>query len=187
LSQERKMVLMGTDERTEKLLSNLKSNNPEIVLQTIEEIRETGSSSQFSGLMGLLHETDNHEIKKQILKLFSELKSTNTVPLLMGAIQDKKYADELKDLLLCCWHNGLNYSSYLPIFVDLVINEDFLISFEAFTVIENLYGKIDDKIVSQQLAKINYSIETANEQKKYLLSELPGIIQNIPEEQGKAE
>ena len=107
---------MSNDERTTRLLYNLKSDNPEIVLQTIEEVRETGSSVQFSGLMELLHETDNQDIKKHILALFSELKSTDTVPLLMEAIQNKRYAGELKDLLVCCWHNGLNYSAYLPVF-----------------------------------------------------------------------
>jgi hypothetical protein len=180
-------VLMKNDERTERLLQNLKSNNPEVVLQTIEEIRETGSSGQITGLMELLHETDNQDIKKHILLLFSELKSTGTVPLLMEAIQNKKYADELKDLLVCCWHNGLNYNAYLPIFIDLVINEEFLTSFEAFTVIENMYGKMDETMVVQQLAKIHNSIITANEQKKYLLNELHKIILNIPEDQEKLD
>jgi len=177
------MALMNSDERTERLLSDLKSNNPEFVLQTIEEIRESGSSAQFSGLMELLHETDDQDIKKHILTLFSELKSTQTVPLLIEAIQNKKYTDELKDLLVSCWHNGLNYSSYLPLFIDLVITGEFLISFEAFTVIENMYGKIDEVIVAQQLTKIQDALITANEQKKYLLNELIEIIQNIPEEQ----
>ena len=173
---------MNKDNLTEKLLNNLKSDNPEIVLQIIEEIRESGSSSQFSGLMELLHNTDNQDIKKGILTLFSELKSTDTVPLLMEAIQNKKYADQLKELLTCCWQNGLNYSRYLPIFVDMVISEEFLISFEAFTVIENMYGKIDESVVEKQVEKIRISLITANEQKKYLLNELFAIIQSIPEE-----
>ena len=162
-----------------------KRTNPEIVLQTIEEIRESGSSAQFSGLMELLHETDNQDIKKHILTLFSEIKSTDTVPLLMEAIQNKRYAGELKDLLVCCWHNGLNYSAYLPVFIDLVINEEFLTSFEAFTVIENMYGIIIEEIIDLQVSKIHHSLTTANDQKKYLLNELLLIIQSIPEEQEK--
>jgi hypothetical protein len=174
---------MRDDERSEKSFNNLKSANPELVLQTIEEIRETGSSAQFSGLLELLHETKNQDIKKHILTLFSELKSTDTVPLLMDAIQNKKYAGELKELLSCCWQNGLNYSPYLPILIDLVINEEFLVSFEAFTVIENMYGKIDEVMLTQELAKIQDSLVNVDEQKEYLLNELSALIQNIPEEQ----
>jgi hypothetical protein len=168
--------------QTEMPNYKLKSKNPEIVLQAIEEIRETGSSSQFSGLMELLHETVNQDVKTNILTLFSELKSTDTVPLLIEAIQNKKYADELKDLLTCCWQNGLNYNPYLPLFIDLLINEEFLVAFEAFTVIESMYGIIEEAIVSEQLDKISKSIPLVNEQKKYLLNELSNIIQNIPEE-----
>lgn len=166
-----------------RLLNNLKSDNPEIVLQTIEEIRESGDSSLFSGLLDLLHNSDIQEIRKHILTLFSELKSTDTIPLMMEAIQNKKYAGELKELLTCCWQNGLNYSQYLPVFIDLVINEEFLVSFEAFTVIENMYGRMNEVLVAQQVTKLNNSLESANEQKRYLLKELTSIIQNIPEEQ----
>jgi hypothetical protein len=164
-----------------KPLYNLKSNNPEVVLQTIEAIGETGKISQFEGLVELLHETENHDIKKRILNLFSELKSTETIPLMIDAIKNKKYADVLKDLLTCCWQNGLNFSPWLPLFIDLVINEEFLVSFEAFTVIENMYGKIDDIFIARQLAKIDDSLQNADKQKKYLLNELKIIIQNIPE------
>jgi hypothetical protein len=168
---------------TEKPNYDLKSKNPEIVFQAIEEISETGNSSQFGGLLELLHKTENQDIKKRILKLFSELKSTDTIPLMIDALQNNRSAEELKELLACCWQNGLNYNSYLPLFIDLVINEDFLIAFEAFTVIENMYGKIDELIISGQLNKIKKSLPLVNEQKRYLLNELSVIIQNIPEEQ----
>ncbi len=164
-----------------KPVSNLNSNNPEIVLQAIEGIRATGTCAQFGELLELLHETKNKEIKKGILRLFSELKSTDTIPLMIDALQKKRYADELKDLLTCCWQNGLNYSPWLPFFVDLVINKEFFVSFEAFTILENLYGKIDEDIISRQLVKIDNSLKDADEQKRYMLNELKHIIQNLPE------
>jgi hypothetical protein len=37
-----------------------------------------------------------------------------------------------------CWENGLDYKNYFPVFVDIVINEDWETGFEAFTVIENM-------------------------------------------------
>jgi hypothetical protein len=150
-------------------------------LQAIEHIRVTGSGSQFVELMELLHETKNQDIKQQILKVFSELKSTDTIPLMIDALQNKKYAGELKELLACCWQNGLNYCPWLPLFVDFVINEEFFVSFEAFTVIENMYGKFDEDMVIRQLAKIDESLANADGQKKYLLNELKNIIPNLPE------
>jgi hypothetical protein len=164
-----------------KPVSNLKSNNPAIVLGAIEGIRATGTGAQFAELLELLHETNSLDIKKQILRLFSELKSSDTIPLMIDALQKKRYAGELKELLTCCWQNGLNYSPWMPFFVDLVINEEFFVSFEAFTVIENMYGKIADDILTRQVIKINKALENADGQKRYLLNELKPIIQNLPE------
>lgn len=175
---------MRNDDQT---FLNLKSNNPEIILQRIDEIQETGTTAHFLALLDLLHETSNGIIRNRILTLFSELKSTATIPFMMEALQDKKFGSELKELLSCCWQNGLNYSLYLPVFVDLVIKGEFLIAFEAFTVIENMYGKMDEVIVNQQIEKINNSLDMVDEQKKYLLISLPSIIENIPEEKGAVD
>lgn len=165
------------------IFANLRSDNPEVVMQNIEEIKEKGNNTHFSVLLDLLHETSNKQIKKKILSLFGELKSVDSVPLLMEAIQDRQYQAELKDLVACCWQNGLNYSSYLPVFVDLVIEEDFPVAFEAITVIENMYGKIDQSIIEQQLVRIKEVPLTFNEQKNFLLGSLPFALENIPEVQ----
>ncbi len=166
---------------SEELFSKLRSGNPEIVVQSIEEIKEKGTTSHFSILLALLHETEDREVKKKILSLFAELKSNETVPLLMDAIQNAKYKDELKELVSCCWQNGLNYSAYLPVFVDLVIDQNFPIGFEALTVIETMYGKIDQKIIDQELKKVKEIPVTEDEQQKFLLNSLPLAISSIPE------
>jgi hypothetical protein len=163
------------------IIANLKSENPDIVIKGIEEFKENGSSAHFSILMNLLHETTNNEIKKKIIILFSELKSTDTVPLLMSSIQNKEYKEELKELVSCCWQNGLNYSSYLPIFVDLVIKEEFSVAFEALTVVENMYGKIDPEIIKGEIDKVQQVSVINDDQKSFLLNSLSHAISDIPE------
>ena len=167
---------METNDR----LSNLRSENPEIVMKSIEELKESGTSAHFPILTNLLHETGNDEIKKKILTLFAELKSTDTVPLLMSSIRNPEYRAELKDLVSCCWQNGLNYSPYLPVFVDMVITEEFAIAFEALTVVENMYGIIEPELIKQELDKIN-RVTASDDQKNFLLSSLSYAISNIPE------
>lgn len=163
------------------IITNLKSGNPEVVIQSIEELKEKGTAVHFNVLMNLLHETSYQEVKKKIISLFTELKSTDTVPLLMASIQNKEYKEERKDLVSCCWQNGMNYSSYLPVFVDLVINEEFATALEALTVVENMYGKIDPEIISLQNDKIKNVAATDDDQKNFLLSSLSYAIANIPE------
>ncbi len=172
---------MIEDLKSKEILTNLNSTDPEFVLETIEKIRESGNRLIMEGLFELLHNTTFPEIKKSILNLLSELKNKESVPLLIEAINNDKYLVERKELVACCWQNGLSYNEYLPLFIDLVIDHSFLIAFEAFTVIENMYGTVDDDLIDQQMAKIIKALNHADEEKAYLLNGLLTIIREIPE------
>jgi len=174
---------MGTDLKSKEIISGLKSTDPEIVLETIGRFRESGNSLILEEFIELLHQTEVPEIKKSLLNLLSELKDKASVKILIAAIKNEKYVSERAELVACCWQNGLNYNEYLPFFIDLVINEEFLVAFEAFTVIENMYGSIDDQIIEVETTKLNNALKIANEQKAYLLNALLSIIADIPEEQ----
>ena len=172
---------MVNDPISQEILNNLKSTDTDFVLETIEKIRESGNRLIMEGIVDLLHNTQIPEIKKSILNLLSELKNKESIPLLLEAIKNEKYLAERKELVACCWQNGLNYNEYLPVFIDLVINHSFLIAFEAFTVIENMYGVISDEVIDQEIVKINNALQQADEEKAYLLRGLVTIIRDIPE------
>ena len=174
---------MNIDVKSKEILSNLKSADPEFILETIDRIRESGNSFLVAGLIDLLHDTELPEIKKKVLNLLSELKNKESVPAFIAAIKDDKYAAERKDLVACCWQNGLIYNEYLPVFIDLVINGEFQVAFEAFTVIENMFGRIEDEIIDKEIIKVTDALKNATEQKAYLLNGLLSIIRDIPEEQ----
>ena len=174
---------MTIDVKSKEILSNLKSTDPEFILETIDKVRESGNPFILTGLIELLHDTELPEIKKSVLNLLSELKHKESVPVFIEAIKSEKYAGERKDLVACCWQNGLIYNEYLPVFIDLVINEEFQVAFEAFTVIENMFGRIEDEIIDKEIIKITDALNDATEQKAYLLNGLLSIIRDIPEAQ----
>lgn len=174
---------MTIDVQSKKFISNLKSTDSGLVLETIGKIRVSGNNSILVELIDLLHNTNHIEIKKSILDLLSDLKNKESVPIIIAAIQNEKYAKECKDLVTCCWQNGLSYNEYLPVFIDIVIHKDFLNAFEAFTVIENMYGKIEDEIIEPEIVKINEALINSDEQKVHLLNGLLKIISDIPLEQ----
>ena len=60
-----------------------------------------------------------------------------------------------KRLLTACWQNGLDFSTFLPVFIDLIIHEDWEIAFEAFTVIDNLEFLPSHEIIKISVGKIN--------------------------------
>lgn len=174
---------MAIDEKTKRIISDLKSPDLEMVLNTIEKIKESGNLVVLDELIQLLHNTTFPEVKTMILGVLAELKNTKSVPILMAAIENQHYLNERKDLITCCWQNGLPYNAYLSTFIDLIIHEEFLIAFEAFTVIENMVGKIEEEIINNEKSKITAALTGVEEKKSYLLTELLTVLGDIPEAQ----
>ena len=172
---------MSIDEQTKDILTNLKSNDSDFALEVIEKIKISGNKTILSALLDFLHETTDPEIKKAILHLLGDLKDKDSIPVIISAIQNEKYTNEKRELVASCWQNGLIYNEYLPFFIDLVIHEEFPIAFEAFTVIENMYGIIQEEVLQKESLKIENAVNSANQQKSYLLKELLVIINAIPE------
>lgn len=161
--------LYKTDQTT---ISNLESADHELVLNTIKKLRESGNSAYLPKLIGLLHESGNNEIKKEIGKLLAELKHRDAIPVLIEAIQNKNYSKNRQLLVSACWENGLDYSNHLSLFVDLVIEGNFMVAFEAYTVIINMSGKIPSDIADKESHKIKRAFPEADENKKQLLHDL---------------
>ncbi len=163
-----------------ELLAGLQSDAPQLVTDTINKLAESGNSAYIPFLLELMQSTNVPEVKGRIVKLLSELKHSDAIPLMAEAIRDEKYHSDLKELVSSCWENSLDFSEHIILFVDLVINKDFLVAFEAFTVIENLESKIEPAVQEKALEKINNALPSITEDKRPLLEELIILIPKLP-------
>jgi len=163
----------------DNILKGLNSADPDKVLESIEELRVSGKTSDIPVLLELLCVTNSPEIKSKIASLFGNLKDKNSVPLMMEAIQNEKYAPVLQQLVSSCWENGLNYSKYISVFVDLLIDKDFLIAFEAYTVITNMEFTIDQALLDIEIEKLDKALHTAASEKKVLMLEVVDFLPSI--------
>jgi hypothetical protein len=175
-----------TTENSKKLNPNtiriLQSEDTLLVKGAIEELRENGNAGYLPVLIELLHTTSDDGIKKSIINLLSELKHHEAIPLLIGAIQDKQYANELSFIVSACWENGLDYSEYLSVFVDLVLGKDFRVAFEAYTVITNMTGKIPNAVLEAESRKIKETLRNTDNEIELLqdlLDFLPELSEGI--------
>lgn len=157
------------DKRIEQ---NLFSSDNTVVLSAINEIKEVGNPLYMPLLFELLNSQPEKEIEKEIAELLGTVKSKETVNSFMRAIEDDHFRAIRKMLLTACWQNGLDFSTFLPVFVDLVISEEWETAFEAFTVIDNMEYLPAEKIISITRDKINMALATAGEQKAYFLREI---------------
>lgn len=174
---------MELPDKLNRLKSAIKTANPELIDHALDEIKVKGDHTYISPLIDLLHQNIAQDVKEKIFYLFVDLKNEDSVDQLVSDLKIEKDLNILERLVAACWQNGLNFSKHLPYFVELVINEEFQVAFEAFTVIENMYGKIEGDTEVMLIEKINASLPDADENKQHLLRGLLDIIPNIPLDQ----
>ena len=168
-----------TQDDHDSILKVLRSADADKVIESLDELRVSGRTSDIPILLEMLHLSQDKEIKSKILALFANLKESDAIPLMIEAIQNERYAPELKQLVSCCWENGLDYSHYLPLFVDLLIESDFLVAFEAYTVITNLITTIDQTKIDTEVEKLNQAMHTTTDEKKVLMLDVVDFLPSI--------
>jgi hypothetical protein len=173
------MTSDNTQNDHSNILKGLQTSDPLIVIESLEELRVSGKTSDIPILLEMLHGNTNQEIRTKITGLFANLKEKESVPLIIEAIQNQKYAPELKVLVSCCWENGLDYSHYLSLFVDLLIDSDFLVAFEAYTVITNMTSTIDQTKIDIEIEKLDRAMHSTTEDKKVLMLDVIDFLPSI--------
>jgi hypothetical protein len=161
------------------ILKGLQSADSLKIIETLEELRTSGKASDIPVLIELLHLSQNPEIKSKITDLFANLKESDTIPLIIEGIRNQKYAPELKSLISSCWENGMDYSKYIALFIDLLIENELEVALEAYTVIMNTETKIDQKIIDHEIKRIENALPSASEQKLQLLLDVIDFLPSI--------
>lgn len=160
----------------EKLDQNIKaklfSANSDIVISAINKIKVKGNKHYIPILFDLLLSDLEKEVEKEITNLLETVKVKDTAEIFVQALENEKYKSIRKIILIACWQNGLEYQPYLPVFVDVIIKEEWETAFEAFTVIDNMEFLPEKGIINQTKHKINTALKTATDKKEYFLQEI---------------
>jgi hypothetical protein len=163
---------MNTEKIDDQLKKNLFSAKTDVVISAIEKVKEKGNKLYIPLLFELLNSSPEFEIETEIKNLLGTIKDKNTVNSFMRAIEDDKFKGIRKTILTACWQNGLDFSTFLPVFIDLVIHEDWETAFEAFTVIDNLEFLPGAEIINFSITKIKEAMPNVTDQQKYFLNEI---------------
>lgn len=163
---------MKEDKINQQIKLNLFSPKTEVVLEALKQVKSFGNRLYIPLLFDLLLSTPLQEVEEEIKSILGTIKDKQTINSFMRGIEDEKYKPIRKKILTACWQNGLDFSTFVPVFIDLIINEDWEIAFEAFTVIDNLEVLPGDPVLAVSIEKINNALETATDQKQYFLNEV---------------
>lgn len=99
----------------------------------------------------LVNSKSTREEKDEALKV---LKENNAQAFILNAISKTKNLGQKALLIAACWETGLDFSKDYLVFIDLICSKDFVVSFEAFTVIQEMEAEIDKKTLQSSLAML---------------------------------
>lgn len=159
-----------------KLKNQLFSANTNEVITAVNTLKEKGNKEYLPLLFELLRLQPEAEIQKEILQLLGTVKDKETIPIFIQYIEDEKFSSIRKTLLNSCWQSGLDFSKHLNTFVDVVINEEWEVAFEAFTVIENLEHFPSEEEIKTIKLKVAKALKVSSDQKAYFLEEILKLL-----------
>lgn len=156
----------------EKIKNGLFSADTKVVLGAINSIKQKGNKLYLPILFDILNAHPEQEIEKEIKNLLATVKDKDVVTSFVDALGEKKYKPIWKTILTTCWQNGLDFSESTPVFIDLIIQEEWEIAFESFTIIDNLEFLPSQEVIDLSVEKIKKALPNTNEQKTYFLEEI---------------
>lgn len=168
---------MTDDKSIFSLSKSIKSNDINEVLFSLNQIRVSGDPKIIFNILDLLISNPPLEISKAIIELLNDVKNQSVTEVIAKALEEERFFPIRKELIVSCWSSGLDYSKHLNLFVDIFISSDFLIAFEAFTLIETFENLFSEEIINPLIAKLKSNLTKMPDMKKSLLLELVHLLE----------
>lgn len=127
-------------------------------------------------LISLLTDPSNKDVKEETL---ITLKKEKAGEVLLQAIASPKSLASRHLLVAACWESEINFSKYLPFFILLALDNNYLISLEAITTIENMEGPFIEKDVKDAIKKIKAEQKDIPSERAILLNDLAMILEQF--------
>jgi hypothetical protein len=148
---------------------NSKEYATTIIGQSDDVSAPVTSEDKISTLISLLTDPANKDVKEETLLTLKKEKGGDTLLLVIASPKAKP----VRHLLVAaCWESEINYSKYLPFFILLAMDDDYLISLEAITVIENMEGPFTETDVKEGIRKLKEKKKDLTNERQVLINDL---------------
>lgn len=151
-------------ENQNEILKKINSGEQELLQEAIKEIKENGDLSMAEILMDSL--TEAGENQHLLISLLSDIKATDFRELLIKKLNEATDPIQKAHFIRIAWESSLDYSAYWELFLEHLINGEFIVSLEASTALENMFHQLT---LSQRAElKKQITVNPLDEKKKFL-------------------
>lgn len=167
-----------------QLIADLRSGNETKMSTALKALQSNGDVSVLEPVSSLLMTDLSDKMHHEVLEFLSTLNDSGAIEVMMDLIKDPNFETVRRELLSTLWNSKLDYSYYLPEFVAIAVDGDFMEALECLTIIENLEGPFEERhILESQLHLKDYLEDTApkDPQKSQIMSEIALIVKDFNE------
>jgi len=155
-------------ENNNEILKKIQTGERELLAEAIKEIQENGDLSIAQIILDNLPHIPDIHTRTTLIHLLADIKATAFREILIKQIHRSSDPQIKAELLRIVWESSLDYSAYLPVFEEILQNEEFTVAFEASTVIENMVHHLQP----EQQRQLRQFIESFPENKQFLVENL---------------
>jgi hypothetical protein len=167
--------------KVRRLLEDLNSGNETKISSALKALQLNGDSSVLNPIADLLKTDISAKNRQEIIDFLSCLNDSSTIDSMIEIVKDSNYLSIRQELLSTMWNNKLDYTYYLPEFVEIAVEGSFMEALECLTIIENLEGPFEERhILESQLHLKEYINDKSpkDPQKAQIMSEIALLIKD---------
>ena len=167
--------------KVRRLLEDLNSGNETKISSALKALQLNGDSSVLNPIADLLKTDISAKNRQEIVDFLSCLNDSSTIDSMIEIVKDSNYLSIRQELLSTMWNNKLDYTYFLPEFVEIAVEGSFMEALECLTIIENLEGPFEERhILESQLHLKEYINDKSpkDPQKAQIMSEIALLIKD---------
>ena len=168
--------------KVKNLLTELLSGNEAKASASIKALQANGDSSILAPMAALLMTDLSPKIRAEIVEFLCSLKDSSAVDEMMRLVNDSDYLPIRQQLLSTIWNSKLDYTYFLPEFVEIAVDGNFMEALECLTIIENMVGPVEERHVLEAKLHLREYLEDTDPkdpQKSQIMSEIAMIIKDF--------
>jgi hypothetical protein len=132
--------------------------------------------TKINDLIALITDREHKALKEQAL---ITLKKEKGEQLLLLAIANPAAKEKRHQLVAACWESEINFSRYLSFFIILALDDDYLVSLEAITVISTMEGPFNRDHLIDGIKKIKTAKSGIASERAVLLNDLIITLEDL--------
>ncbi len=167
--------------KIKQFIQDIASNQSAKITTALDGLQVHGDETVIAPLIQTLTGLSD-ENKALIVEFLSSLKHSASKTEIMKAALDPTNTAIQTTILSTIWNSPLDYSEYIADFVRLAVKNDFMVTLECLTILENLEGPFEESHILECQLQLRDYLEGTYEkssQKDQLISEIALLIKDI--------